>query len=158
MEHIMKYFVALLFIFSLNTFSMDHKKLDPIIFQIDLAVLEGKEQAAKEFTYAISDNVKKNEPNTLIYQYYFSPDNKKVFLYEVYKNNNAAVFHVEQFQGSDWEKEFFEIFELKDFQVLGNSEDSLKKVLDGFTNDFRTKEGGYHKVIEGLKSEILNLN
>ena len=82
--------------------------------------------------------------------------NKKVFLYEVYKNNNAAVFHVEQFQGSDWEKEFFEIFELKDFQVLGNSEDSLKKVLDGFTNDFRTKEGGYHKVIEGLKSEILN--
>ena len=81
----MKYFVALLFIFSLNTFSMDHKKLDPIIFQIDLAVLEGKEQAAKEFTYTISDNVKKNEPNTLIYQYYFSPDNKKVFLYEVYK-------------------------------------------------------------------------
>ena len=89
---------------------------------------------------------------------HFSPDNKKVFLYEVYKNNNAAVFHVEQFQGSDWEKEFFEIFELKDFQVLGNSEDSLKKVLDGFTKDFRTKEGGYHKVIEGLKSEILNLN
>ena len=55
----MKYFVALLFIFSLNNFSMDHKKLDPIIFQIDLSVLEGKEQAAKEFTYTISDNVKK---------------------------------------------------------------------------------------------------
>ena len=44
--------------------------------------------------------------------YFFGPDDK-VFLYEVYKTNAAAIKHVEDFRGSDWETRFGGLFAIE---------------------------------------------
>ena len=38
----MKIFLSILLVFSIHIFSDDHKKLDPIIFMLDLSVNDGK--------------------------------------------------------------------------------------------------------------------
>ena len=80
----MKFIQILLIVFSVNFISADSEKLDPIIFMLDLSVVDSKNEEARKFTYEITKKVIANEPDTVIYQYFFGPDNK-VFLYEVYK-------------------------------------------------------------------------
>ena len=53
--------------------------------------------------------------------------------------------------------DFGEFFSITSFSVLGNSSEALKKSLEGYTTDFRTLEGGYHKPGKILGEQILNL-
>ena len=152
----MKFFTIILATLSLSIFSAEDTKLDLIIFMLDLSVSDGNTKEAEEFTYKITKKVKANEPGTVIYQYFFG-SNDKVFLYEVYKSNEAAIKHVEDFRGSTWEEEFGGLFSIDNFAVLGNSSNDLKGSLEGYTIDFRTLKGGFHKPAQALGNEIFNL-
>ena len=152
----MKYLIILLATFSINTFSAETKKLDPIIFMLDLSVVDSQNKEAKAFTYDITKKVKANEPDTIIYQYYFDSESK-VFLYEVYKGNEAAIKHVREFRGSDWESRFGSLFVIDNFAVLGNSSKELKNSLEGYPASFRSIEGGFSRPAENLEKEISNL-
>jgi quinol monooxygenase YgiN len=152
----MKFFNIILATLSLSIFSAEDNKLDPIIFMLDLSVIDGNTKEAEEFTYKITKKVKANEPGTVIYQYFFG-SNDKVFLYEVYKSNQAAIKHVEDFRGSTWEAEFGGLFSIDNFAVLGNSSNDLKESLEDYTTDFRTLKGGFHKPAQSLGNEIFKL-
>ncbi|MDA9705222.1 hypothetical protein N9V57_04240 [SAR86 cluster bacterium] len=152
----MKIFLSILLAFSIHIFSDDHKKLDPIIFMLDLSVNDGKIKKAEKFTYDITKNVMKMEPDTVIYQYYFDSE-EKVFLYEVYKSNEAAIEHVKNFRGSKWESKFGELFSIENFAVLGEASKDLKESLEGYTTDFRYLKGGFHKPAKKLSKEIMKL-
>ena len=152
----MKFFTIILATLSLSIFSAEDTKLDPIIFMLDLSISDGNTKEAEEFTYKITKKVKANEPGTVIYQYFFGSSDK-VFLYEVYKSNEAAIKHVEDFRGSTWEEEFGGLFSIDNFAVLGNSSNDLKESLEGYTTDFRTLKGGFHKPAQALGNEIFNL-
>ena len=115
-----------------------------------------KIKKAEKFTYDITKNVIKMEPDTVIYQYYFDSE-EKVFLYEVYKSNEAAIEHVKNFRGSKWESKFGELFSIENFAVLGEASEDLKKSLEGYTTDFRYLKGGFHKPAKKLSKEIMNL-
>ena len=91
----------------------------------------------------------------LIYQYYFDSE-EKVFLYEVYKSNVAAIEHVKNFRGSKWESKFGELFSIENFAVLGEASKDLKKSLEGYTTDFRYLKGGFHKPAKKLSKEIIS--
>ena len=67
----MKFFTIILATFSLSIFSAEDNKLDPIIFMLDLSIIDGNTKDAEEFTYKITKKVKANEPGTVIYQYFF---------------------------------------------------------------------------------------
>ncbi len=152
----MRYLIILFVTFSFNIFSTDSKKLDPIIFMLDLSIVDSQNEEAKKFTYEITKKVKANEPDTIIYQYYFDSDNK-VFLYEVYKGNDAAIMHVKDFRGSDWETRFSDLFVIDNFSVLGNSSEALKESLQGYPASFRVIEGGFSRPAESLGEEIFKL-
>ncbi len=152
----MKYVLSILVFFSFSTLAEVENKLDPIIFMLDLSVTEGKKEQAEKFTHEIAKNVLETEPNTVIYQYYFSSD-RKVFLYEVYKSNEGAIEHVRNFRGSKWESRFGELFSIDSFSVLGNSSQALKESLIGYTSDFRELKGGFHKPAENLAIQIMKL-
>ncbi len=152
----MKYLILVIMFLSFSSFADDTKKLNPIIFMLDLSVSEGKKEQAEKFTHEIAANVLNVEPGTLIYEYYFDSDHK-AFLYEVYKSELAAIEHVRNFRGSHWEAKFGEFFSITDFSVLGNSSEELKKSLEGYTADFRTLKGGFHKPAEKLGEKILGL-
>lgn len=133
---------------------MHHEKLDVIVFAIDLEIIDGKKNKAKNFVSRITDNVNKKESKTLVYQYHFSEKENKVFLLEIYPNNEAALIHMNNFLGSEWETEFVNNFSISNFQVLGNANSKLKKSLEPFTKDFRSSLIGFDRVANQLGEEI----
>ena len=133
---------------------MHHEKLDVIVFAIDLEILDGQKNKARNFVSRITDNVNKKEPQTLVYQYHFSKEENKVFLLEIYPNNEAALIHMNNFLGSEWESEFVKNFSISNFQVLGNANSKLKKSLEPFTKDFRSTLMGFDRVADQLGEEI----
>ena len=56
----MKFFTIILATLSLSIFSAEDNKLDPIIFMLDLSVIDGNTKEAEEFTYKITKKVKAN--------------------------------------------------------------------------------------------------
>ena len=150
----MKYLSLLLIFVSSSLFSMHHEKLDVIVFAIDLEILDGQKNKARNFVSRITDNVNKKEPQTLVYQYHFSKEENKVFLLEIYPNNEAALIHMNNFLGSEWESEFVKNFSISNFQVLGNANSKLKKSLEPFTKDFRSSLIGFDRVANQLGEEI----
>tara|TARA_Y100001980_G_C14490810_1_gene267928 strand:+ start:447 stop:860 length:414 start_codon:yes stop_codon:yes gene_type:complete len=133
---------------------MHHEKLDVIVFAIDLEIIDGQKNKAKNFVSRITDNVNKKEPQTLVYQYHFSKKENKVSLLEIYPNNEAALIHMNNFLGSEWETEFVKNFSISNFQVLGNANSKLKKSLEPFTKDFRSSLIGFDRVANQLGEEI----
>ena len=150
----MKYISLFLVFFSTSLFSMHHEKLDVIVFVIDLEIIKGQEKNSRNFVSRITKNVDEKEPQTLVYQYHFSNEENKVFLLEIYPNNQAALIHMDNFVGSKWEAEFVKNFSISNFQVLGNANSKLKKSLAPFTKDFRSNLIGFDRVAEQLGEEI----
>ena len=150
----MRYLSLLLLITSMSIFGMHHEKLDVIVFAIDLEIIDGQKKSARNFVSRITDNVNSKEPQTLVYQYHFSKEENKIFLLEIYPNNEAALIHMNNFLGSKWEAEFVENFSISNFQVLGNANSKLKKSLEPFTKDFRSNLIGFDRVAEQLGEEI----
>ena len=150
----MRYLSLLLLITSMSIFGMHHEKLDVIVFAIDLEIIDGQKKSSKDFVSRITDNVNNKEPQTLVYQYHFSKEENKVFLLEIYPNNEAALIHMNNFLGSKWEEEFVKNFSISNFQVLGNANSSLKKSLEPFTKDFRSNLIGFDRVAGQLGEEI----
>ena len=150
----MKYLSLLLLITSTSIFGMHHEKLDVIVFAIDLEIIDGQKNSARNFVSRITDNVNNKEPQTLVYQYHFSKEENKVLLLEIYPNNKAALIHMKNFLGSKWEAEFVKNFSISNFQVLGNANSKLKKSLEPFTKDFRSNLIGFDRVAEQLGEEI----
>ena len=150
----MKYLALTLIVLSSSLFSMHHEKLDVIVFAIDLEILDGQKNKARNFVSRITNNVNKKEPQTLVYQYHFSKEENKVFLLEIYPNNEAALIHMNNFLGSEWESEFVKNFSISNFQVLGNANSKLKKSLEPFTKDFRSTLIGFDRVANQLGEEI----
>ena len=150
----MKYISLFLVFFSTSLLSMHHEKLDVIVFVIDLEIVKGQEKNARNFVSRITKNVDEKEPQTLVYQYHFSNEENKVFLLEIYPNNQAALIHMDNFVGIKWEAEFVKNFSISNFQVLGNANSKLKKSLAPFTKDFRSNLIGFDRVAEQLGEEI----
>ena len=150
----MRYLSLLLLITSTSIFGMHHEKLDVIVFAIDLEIIDGQKKSARNFVSRITDNVNNKEPQTLVYQYHFSKEENKVFLLEIYPNNEAALIHMDNFLGSKWETEFVKNFSISNFQVLGNANSKLKKSLEPVTKDFRSNLIGFDRVAEQLGEEI----
>jgi len=150
----MRYLSLLLLITSTSIFGMHHEKLDVIVFAIDLEIIDGQKKSARNFVSRITDNVNNKEPQTLVYQYHFSKKENKVFLLEIYPNNEAALIHMKNFLGSKWEAEFVKNFSISNFQVLGNANSNLKKSLEPFTKDFRSNLIGFDRVAKQLGEEI----
>ena len=114
----MKYLSFFILFLSTHLVGMHHEKLDVVVFAIDLEIIENQDSNARDFVSRITNNVKDKEPQTLVYQYHFSKKENKVFLLEIYPNNEAALIHMNNFLGSKWETEFVQIFTIKNFQVL----------------------------------------
>ena len=150
----MRYLSLLLLISSISVFGMHHEKLDVIVFAIYFEIIDGQKNSARNFVSRITDNVKNKESQTLVYQYHFSKEENKVFLLEIYPNNEAALIHMNNFLGSKWEEEFVKNFSISNFQVLGNANSKLKKSLEPFTKDFRSNLIGFDRVAEQLGEEI----
>ena len=114
-----------------------------IIFTINANIVEGKAESFKALLKDMVPAVKASEPDTTRYQYFMSPDNKKLTLIEVYPSNEAALFHLAAFAVSPFGEEFLASISITSFVVAGNASPELMKSLELFTSDYRPPVQGF---------------
>ena len=138
--------ISLFVLFSTPSFAGHHEveKNKEIIFILDMLVIEGKEDGVDDLIERLVSNVNSTEPGTIVYEY-FKSSNGQVSLYEVYKDDRAAQFHAISFLNGNLRKEFEETFEVKNFQVLGNSSNKLKEIMTVYTRDHRKITNGFRR-------------
>jgi len=137
-------FLCLLMSNSIEAAHHESAKDEKIIFILDMEVIEGKEKSVDSLISRLVKNVKSTEPGTIIYQYFKSVDNK-ISLYEVYNNNEDALYHVTSFLNGKLRSEFESTFLVKSFQVLGNSSEKLKEAMTVYTEDHRFISNGFKR-------------
>ena len=114
-----------------------------IIFTINADIVEGKADSFKALLKEMVPAVKASEPDTTRYQYFMSPDNKKLTLIEVYPNNEAALFHTAAFAVSPFGEEFLASISITSFVIAGNASLELMKSVEPFTSDNRPPIQGF---------------
>jgi len=139
----MKKLFVFFIVFPFFAFSMHHKT-DPIIFYLDLNIIN-KDIDISEFLDDIVKTVQETEPGAQLYEYYISDNRNKVSLIEIYKSDADAVIHMKNFLSAPHSGPFLENFEIESFKVLGNSSNELKKILNDFTKDHRILIDGFKR-------------
>lgn len=139
----MKKLFVFFIVFPFFALSMHHKT-DPIIFYLDLNIIN-KDIDISEFLDDIVKTVQETEPGTQLYEYYISDKRNKVSLIEIYKSDADAVIHMKNFLSAPHSGPFLENFEIESFKVLGNSSNELKKILNDFTKDHRILIDGFKR-------------
>ena len=76
----------------------DGKKSDQIKFYLDLEINSKSPNKAIALIEEMVFFIKDLEPNTITYEYYITEDNKSISLREVYKNSEAALTHMNNFE------------------------------------------------------------
>ena len=114
-----------------------------IIFTINANIVEGKADSFKALLKEMVPAVKASEPDTTRYQYFMSPDNKKLTLIEVYPNNEAALFHMAAFAVSPFGEEFLASISITSFVIAGNASPELMESVEPFTSDNRPLVQGF---------------
>ena len=145
----MRKFIILSFLclfMSNSTEAAHHESIndEKIIFILDMEVIKGKENNVDSLIDKLVKNVKSTEPGTIVYKYFKSQDNK-ISLYEVYNNNEDALYHVISFLNGNLRSEFESTFLVKSFQVLGNSSEKLKEAMTVYTEDHRVIFNGFKR-------------
>ena len=145
----MRKFIILSFLclFMSNSIEAAHHEStndEKIIFILDMEVIKGKENSVDNLISRLVKNVKSTEPGTMVYQYFKSEENK-ISLYEVYNNNEDALYHVISFLNGKLRSEFESTFMVKSFQVLGNSSEKLKEAMTVYTEDHRIISNGFKR-------------
>ena len=127
----------------LNYFNNKGNMSDQIDFQIDLKVADGQLENFKGLVAEMISFIKTEEPETLIYNWYISEANHKGTLLERYKNNQAAIKHVNNFVSGKYVDRLMSICTFESITILGDASDELKETLKDFTEDFRNHIGGF---------------
>ena len=122
-----------------------HHKSEPIIFYLDMDIVEGKSENVQEFVDYLVKTVKKTEPKTMYYKYWISEDKTKVSLMEVYHSNEDALFHMNAFDKASHKQKFIDTFVITNFQVMGDTNDELKEAMSAFTKDHRSLMNGFKR-------------
>jgi quinol monooxygenase YgiN len=136
--------ITLLMLFATMSFSGHHEASEnQIIFTINADIVEGKADSFKALLKEMVPAVKASEPDTTRYQYFMSPDNKKLTLIEVYPNNEAALFHMTAFAVSPFGEEFLASIIITSFVIAGNASPELMKSVEPFTSDNRPPVQGF---------------
>jgi quinol monooxygenase YgiN len=100
-----------------------------VAWMFELEVREGREDDLRALMNEMVDATHTNEPGTLMYEWSFSEDGRRLHLYERYAGNAAALTHIATF-GSKFAARFFEILEPRRFVLLGSPNDEVRKALE----------------------------
>ena len=120
---------------------MHHEK-NPIIFYLDLEIIDGKSDGVKEFADYLVAAVNETEPKTMYYKYWFQ--RQKNVSTEAYHSNEDAI-SLNAF------KRLIEInfwnFYCKELSVLV-IQMMIQNAMEAYTNDHRTLMNGFQEVAQ----------
>ena len=83
-----------------------------------------------------------NEPDTLVYEWYFSDDNSACHIVEAYTDSAAAMVHIGNF-GANFAERFLTYCSPTEIFVYGTPSDEARAALDGFGATYMPSVGGF---------------
>ena len=92
-------------------------------------IKEGKLKDLKKLINKMILNVKENEPGTLDYEFFFNIEEKRLYVFQRYRNNQSAMIHMEGF--NQFLEKFMSLVELKNLNVFGPVENDFKNAVQG---------------------------
>ena len=128
----------------ITAFEGINKNSKKVIGLDELYVNKGfNKEDVEEFLVRFSKFVRDTEPNTYDFGYFISSNGKKVNLIEKYISSADFVYHLNNFEQSDYAKEFLTIFALKKVIIAGDASDELKSKAKAYGAELRPQIGGW---------------
>ena len=97
----------------------------------------------EEFLLKFSKFVRETEPGTYDFGYFISSDGRRVNLVEKYYTSSDFVHHLNNFEQSDYSKEFMTLFTLNKVIIAGDASDELKAKAKAYGAELRPQVGGW---------------
>ncbi len=97
----------------------------------------------EKFLVRFSNFVRETEPGTYDFGYFISKNGKKVNLVEKYHTSDDFLHHLNNFEKSEYSKEFLKLFTINKVIIAGNASDELKTKGKGYGAEFRPQIGGW---------------
>ena len=97
----------------------------------------------EDFLKRFSQFVRDTEPGTYDFGYFISADGKNVNLVEKYFTSSDFVHHLNNFEKSEYAKEFMTLFSLKKVIIAGDASDELKAKAKAYGAELRPQIGGW---------------
>ena len=130
--------------------TINDKQNKEVIIICELSVNEDRTIDTREWSDSYAKLISETEKNTISWRFLISEDEKKVTLYERYKDEDAFKNHLSRIlsEGGDLQEEFGNFSNIYTFEgiiYLGNVSDELRTYIKdhGLEIDFRSSIGGY---------------
>lgn len=99
----------------------------------------------KKLIKQMSNMVQANEPNTSVYEAYFSEDGTKCMVHETYTDSKAVLSHNDSMASKTILPRIFNIAILDKLDVYGNPNKELKNLLAGFNSQIFNLYAGFNR-------------
>jgi hypothetical protein len=121
-----------------------NKNSKKVIGLAELNINKGYDKEdVEEFLVRFSKFIRDTEPNTYDFGYFISSNGKKVNLIEKYISSADFVYHLNNFEQSDYSKEFMKLFTLSKVIIAGDASDELKAKAKAYGAELRPQVGGW---------------
>jgi quinol monooxygenase YgiN len=109
---------------------------------LEVSVNEGQLETFKELMTEMVAATK-NEPDTLIYEWYFNEDHSICQINERYRDSAATMVHLQSFGG--FAVRFMAAVTPVNFIVMGNPDTAVREGLAGLNPSFLLLESGFSR-------------
>ena len=121
-----------------------NKTSTKVIGLAELKVNEGFSSSdVEEFMTRFSKFVRETEPGTYDFGYFISSNGKRVNLVEKYYTSADFVHHLNNFEQSEYAKEFMTLFTLDKVIIAGDASDELQAKAKAYGAELRPQIGGW---------------
>ena len=114
---------------------------DVVSWLVEVSIKSGQ---LDNFKALVEEQVQstRNEPNTLVYEWFLGEDNSSCHIYERYADSAATMTHLGTF-GEKFAERFMGMVDFTRFTVYGAPNDEVKGVLGGFGATFIGQLNGF---------------
>ena len=109
--------------------------------------LKGDPETCKNFIAESGTHVHGcDEPKTIRFEWYLSEDQTSATLLEMFEDSDGAKLRVENLLAGPLIGPFQELFEIKDFTVLGSVKKDLNEIVTQFGAGIRKYASGFYRL------------
>ena len=128
----------------LKALEAENKTSKRVLGLAELNVNKGYSSSdVEEFLVRFSKFVRDTEPGTYDFGYFISSNGRRVNLVEKYYTSADFVHHLNNFEQSNYSKEFLKIFSLNKVIIAGDASDELKAKAKAYGAELRPQIGGW---------------
>jgi quinol monooxygenase YgiN len=106
--------------------NMDYRQ---ITMRAEVTIEEGKIEEYKQLAQEMSKVVEDNQPDTLIFQFYFSRDETKSIVWETFTNSESVLIHMKGVAAQTIFPKISNVCKINRVDMYGNPSEELQKAI-----------------------------